>query len=172
VEGDTAEHPVDFDANIWCPPLPEDEGDDAESGLFGFDDEDDEVEESSNLLALGCFNTNQTVGVGMVTEIAHKEGLRNAVLGHFRALVAQLLNGEGISVGNDDGCITWLEIVSTLSWQAASYVRPNTKKGGSMDPTDYVKIKCIASGDPIDRYVTFPATYMIILPSSHHMWNS
>ncbi|KAK1607812.1 hypothetical protein QYE76_031485 [Lolium multiflorum] len=150
VEGDTAEHPVDFDANIWCPPLPEDEGDDAESRLFGFDDEDDEVEESSNLLALGCFNTNQTVGVGMVTEIAQKEGLRNAVLGHFRALVAQLLNGEGISVGNDDGCITWLEIVSTLSWQAASYVRPNTKKGGSMDPTDYVKIKCIASGDPID----------------------
>ncbi|CAM0882758.1 unnamed protein product [Alopecurus aequalis] len=150
VDGDTARHPVDFDANIWCPPLPEDEGDDADSRLFGFDDEDDEAEESSNLLALGCFTTIQTTGVGTITDMAHKEGLRNAVLGHFRALVAQLLNGEGIGVGNDDGCITWLEIASSLSWQAASYVRPNTKKGGSMDPTDYVKIKCIASGDPID----------------------
>jgi 1-phosphatidylinositol-3-phosphate 5-kinase len=32
----------------------------------------------------------------------------------------------------------WLDIVSTLTWQAASYVRPDTKKGGSMDPIDYV----------------------------------
>ncbi|XP_020155702.1 putative 1-phosphatidylinositol-3-phosphate 5-kinase FAB1C isoform X3 [Aegilops tauschii subsp. strangulata] len=152
-ESDTNKHQVDFDANIWRPPPPEDEGDDAESRVFGFDDDDDDddgVEESSNLLALGCFSTNKTVGADMITDIAHTEGLRNAVLGHFRALVAQLLNGEGISVGNDDGCISWLEIVSSLSWQAASYVRPNTKKGGSMDPTDYVKVKCIASGDPTD----------------------
>ncbi|KQJ98350.1 putative 1-phosphatidylinositol-3-phosphate 5-kinase FAB1C [Brachypodium distachyon] len=149
-EGDMTVNPVDFDANIWCPPLPEDEGDDAESKLFGFDDEDDELEESSNLLAIGCFSTDKIAGVDAVTGIAHKEEVRNAVLGHFRALVAQLLNGEGISVGDDDGCISWLEIVSSLSWQAASYVRPNTTKGGSMDPTDYVKVKCIASGDPID----------------------
>jgi 1-phosphatidylinositol-3-phosphate 5-kinase len=49
----------------------------------------------------------------------------------------------------------WLDIVSTLTWQAASYVRPDTKKGGSMDPTDYVKVQCIASGDPRDRFVFY-----------------
>jgi 1-phosphatidylinositol-3-phosphate 5-kinase len=47
----------------------------------------------------------------------------------------------------------WLDIVSILTWQATSYVRPYTKKGGNMDPTDYVKVQCIASGDPRDRFV-------------------
>ena len=49
----------------------------------------------------------------------------------------------------------WLDIVSTSTWHAASYVRPDTKKGGSMDPTDYVKVQCIASGDPRDRFVFY-----------------
>ena len=32
-----------------------------------------------------------------------KEGLKTAVLGHFLALVAQLLKAEGIGMGNDGG---------------------------------------------------------------------
>jgi len=67
----------------------------------------------------------------------------------------------------------WLDIVSTLTWHAASYVRPDTKKGGNMDPTDYVKVKCIASGDTRDRFVfsiVFFSTkiYMAVLTI---MWN-
>uniref|UniRef100_A0A0E0LV19 1-phosphatidylinositol-3-phosphate 5-kinase n=1 Tax=Oryza punctata TaxID=4537 RepID=A0A0E0LV19_ORYPU len=147
--GDMTRYPVDFDANIWLPPSPEDEGDDVEARLFGFDDEDDGAGDSGKLLALGSFNTNKIVGVDTITDIAHKEGLRNAVLGHFRALVAQLLKGECIDLENDNGS-KWLEIVSSLAWLAAGYVRPDTKKGGSMDPTDYVKVKCLASGDPSD----------------------
>ncbi|KAL5222683.1 hypothetical protein ABZP36_027396 [Zizania latifolia] len=142
-------HHVDFDANIWCPPLPEDEGDDVESRLFGFNDEDDEAGDLCKL-ALGSFSTNKIAGVDTITDIAHKEGLRNAVLGHFQALVAQLLKGECISLATDNGSKSWLEIVSSLAWLAAGYVRPDTKKGGSMDPTDYVKVKCLASGDPGD----------------------
>ncbi|KAK8451154.1 hypothetical protein SEVIR_6G160900v4 [Setaria viridis] len=147
-EGSKTQNPVDFGANIWCPPPPEDEGDDIESSLFGFDEED--VADSSALLVPGSFSANKIAGVDEVTNIAQKEGLKIAVLGHFRALVAQLLKAEGIDPGNDDGSKNWLDIVSSLTWQAASYVRPDTKKGGSMDPTDYVKVKCIASGDPID----------------------
>ncbi|XP_062191720.1 putative 1-phosphatidylinositol-3-phosphate 5-kinase FAB1C [Phragmites australis] len=149
-EGNRTQYPVDFGANIWCPPPPEDEGDDIESRLFGFDDKDDEVGDSSRPLVPGSFSTNKIAGVDEVTNIAQKEGLRNAVLGHFRALVAQLLKAEGIDLGNEDGSKNWLDTVSSLAWQAASYVRPDTKKGGSMDPTDYVKVKCIASGDPSD----------------------
>jgi 1-phosphatidylinositol-3-phosphate 5-kinase len=145
--------PVDFDANIWCPPPPEDEGDDIESSLFGFDDEDDEVGDSSRLLVPGSFSANKIACAGGVTNTAPKAGLRNAVLGHFQALVAQLLKAEGINLGNDEGSNNWLDIVSSLAWQAACYVRPDTKKGGSMDPTDYVKVKCVATGDPSDRYV-------------------
>ncbi|KAG0523664.1 hypothetical protein BDA96_07G142500 [Sorghum bicolor] len=149
-EGSKTQYPVDFGANIWCPPPPEDEGDDIESRLFGFDDEDDEVGYSSGVLVSGSFSANKVAGIDEVTNIAQKEGLKTAVLGHFRALVAQLLKAEGIDMGNDDGSENWLDIASSLTWQAASYVRPDTKKGGSMDPTDYVKVKCIASGDPRD----------------------
>ncbi|CAL5006113.1 unnamed protein product [Urochloa decumbens] len=151
-EGSKTQGPVDFGANIWLPPPPEDEDDDIESSLFGFDDLDDDVGDSSGLLVPGRFSTNKIAGVDEVTNIAQKEGLKSAVLGHFRALVAQLLKAEGVDLGNDDGPKSWLDIVSSLTWQAASYVRPDIKKGGSMDPTDYVKVKCIASGDPSDSY--------------------
>ncbi|CAO2169158.1 unnamed protein product [Urochloa humidicola] len=151
-KGSKTQDPVDFGANIWLPPPPEDEDDDVESSLFGFDDEDDDVGGSSGLLVPGRFSANKIAGVDKVTNIAQKEGLKSAVLGHFRALVAQLLKAEGVDLGNDDGPKSWLDIVSSLTWQAASYVRPDTKKGGSMDPTDYVKVKCIASGDPSDSY--------------------
>jgi hypothetical protein len=45
--------------------------------------------------------------------------------------------------------------VSSLTWQAARYVRPDTKKGDNMDRTNYVEVKCIASEDPRDRFVFF-----------------
>ncbi|KAK6931003.1 Phosphatidylinositol-4-phosphate 5-kinase, core [Dillenia turbinata] len=76
----------------------------------------------------------------------YKEPLRAVVQGHFRALVSQLLQGEGIKVGNENGFEEWLDIVTKVAWQAANFVKPDTSKGGSMDPGDYVKIKCIASG--------------------------
>lgn len=41
--------------------------------------------------------------------------------------------------------------MSTLSLQAANLVKPDTSKGGGMDPGGYVKVKCIASGRREDR---------------------
>jgi 1-phosphatidylinositol-3-phosphate 5-kinase len=73
--------------------------------------------------------------------------LRNALHGHFRALVSQLLQGHGVDLVD-----RWSDIVSSLAWQAATFVRPDTSKGGSMDPTSYVKVKCVASGNPNNRY--------------------
>jgi 1-phosphatidylinositol-3-phosphate 5-kinase len=165
-DGSKTQYPVEFGANIWCPPPPEDEGDDIESRLFGFQDEDDEAGDSSGLLVSGSFSANKIAAIDEVTNTAQEECLKTAVLGHFRALVAQLLKAEGIDMGKDDGSKGWLDIVSSLTWQAASYVRPDTKKGGSMDPTDYVKVKCIASGDPRDRFVFFRLkfTWLLSLP--------
>ncbi|KAF2323995.1 hypothetical protein GH714_005904 [Hevea brasiliensis] len=80
----------------------------------------------------------------------NKEPLRAVIQGHFRALVSQLLHGEGIKVSNDGG-EDWLDIVTTIAWQAANFVKPDTSRGGSMDPGNYVKVKCIASGSPSDR---------------------
>ncbi|CAN6166903.1 unnamed protein product [Urochloa humidicola] len=135
---------VDFGDDIWCPPLPEDERDDVESRIFGIDDEDDDISSEPS-----CFSANNA-GVNGVFGGAHKDGVQNDLLKHFRALVAQLLTAEGICLASDNDSKSWLEIVSSLAWQVANYVKPDTKKGGSMDPGDYVKIKCIASGNPTD----------------------
>lgn len=77
--------------------------------------------------------------------------MRTVLDGHFRALVVQLLKGADVSVGEENYNESWLEIVSSLSWQAATFVKPDTSKGGGMDPGGYVKVKCIASGLRSDR---------------------
>ncbi|KAK3130020.1 hypothetical protein QOZ80_6BG0487900 [Eleusine coracana subsp. coracana] len=132
---------VDFRDDIWCPPPPEDESDDVESRIFGSDDEDD---------GPSCFSADRIAGVDGMSAGAHKESVENEYLKHFRALVAQLLKVEGISLDSGKDSKNWLEIVSSLAWQAGHYVKPDTKKGDSMDPSHYIKIKCVASGNPSD----------------------
>ncbi|KAI3779068.1 hypothetical protein L2E82_08529 [Cichorium intybus] len=122
--------PLDFETNdlIWFPPSPHDQNnDDDDNNFFSYnDDDDDEMEDTSVVFASS----------------GHQEPLKTVVQGHFRALVSQLLESEINSTEN------WVEIVTSLAWQAAHFVKPDTSKGGSMDPGDYVKIKCIASGNP------------------------
>nr|XP_010909652.1 putative 1-phosphatidylinositol-3-phosphate 5-kinase FAB1C isoform X2 [Elaeis guineensis] len=146
-----AQQPLDFENNleIWYPPPPEDEGDDVETGVFEYDDDDDEVGDSGKLFSSSSFSSD-VFRIKEKSNEAQKELLRNSVRGHFRVLVSQLLKGEGVHVGNENGGEGWLEVVSSLAWQAANFVKPDTSKGGSMDPGDYVKVKCIASGRPID----------------------
>ncbi|OEL21040.1 putative 1-phosphatidylinositol-3-phosphate 5-kinase FAB1C [Dichanthelium oligosanthes] len=144
--------PVDFESrHIWYPPPPQDEGDDLENGFVKYDDDDDN--DVSDGKVFGDVNhgygddddDDDLLATKGKHNIAHKEFLRNALHGHFRALVSQLLQGNGI-----DPVDGWSDIVASLAWQAATFVRPDTSKGGSMDPTDYVKIKCVASGNPND----------------------
>nr|GEZ41146.1 1-phosphatidylinositol-3-phosphate 5-kinase FAB1B-like [Tanacetum cinerariifolium] len=78
----------------------------------------------------------------------HKKAMKTVVNGHFRALVSQLLQVENL-----DDTDNWLEIITLLSWEAASLLKPDTSKGGGMDPGGYVKIKCLASGRPSDSMV-------------------
>ncbi|PSR91085.1 1-phosphatidylinositol-3-phosphate 5-kinase [Actinidia chinensis var. chinensis] len=140
--------PLDFENNdlIWFPPPPEDEDDETESNFFAYDDEDEigdsgmEFSPSSSLASMFPAKEKQNEG--------HKEPLRAVVHGHFRALVSQLLQGEGIKVGKENSTDDWLDVITTLAWQAANFVRPDTSKGGSMDPGDYVKVKSLASGNP------------------------
>ncbi|XP_076932212.1 putative 1-phosphatidylinositol-3-phosphate 5-kinase FAB1C [Bidens hawaiensis] len=121
---------------IWLPlPLH-----DEEIGFFSYADDDDEmgplcdVFSSSDTLMSVCSENSKS--------FEHKKPLENVVQGHFRALVSQLMQSEYVEA--DD----WLDIITSLAWQAASFVKPDTSRGGSMDPGDYVKIKCIASGSP------------------------
>ncbi|KAL5199263.1 hypothetical protein ABZP36_020466 [Zizania latifolia] len=147
-----ASTPIDFESNglIWYPPPPQDEGDDFENGFFEYDDDDDNCNDidDGNTFAYGNHDhggEDDLLGIKGKHNTAHKEFLRNALHGHFRALVSQLLQGHGV-----DPVDGWSDIVASLAWQAATFVRPDTSRGGSMDPTDYVKVKCVASGNPND----------------------
>ncbi|KAF3432202.1 hypothetical protein FNV43_RR26941 [Rhamnella rubrinervis] len=146
-----SQRPLDFENNdrIWFPPPPEDENDEVESGFFAYDDEDDDIGDSgavfsssSSLPSMFPAKEKQSEGT--------KEPLRAVVQGHFRALVSQLLQGEDIKIGKENGDEDWLDIITKIAWQAANFVKPDTSRGGSMDPSDYVKVKCIASGSPSD----------------------
>lgn len=79
--------------------------------------------------------------------------MKSVVDGHFRALICQLLKAENVLTGEgEEGREGWLDIVTHLAWDAASLLKPDMSKGEGMDPGGYVKIKCIACGQPSDRY--------------------
>lgn len=65
--------------------------------------------------------------------------------GKFKALVGQLLKSVEVSPSGEDGD-SWVDIVTSLSWEAASFVKPDAIEGKAMDPDGYVKIKCVATG--------------------------
>ncbi|XP_039006984.1 putative 1-phosphatidylinositol-3-phosphate 5-kinase FAB1C isoform X2 [Hibiscus syriacus] len=138
--------PLDFENNglIWYPPPAEDENDEAENNFFSYDDEDDDVGDSGAIFLSSSSLSNMFPA--KEKQEGNKEPIRAVIQGHFRALVSQLLLGEGIKVEDNAG--GWLDIVTAIAWQAANFVKPDTSRGGSMDPGDYVKVKCIASGNP------------------------
>ncbi|XP_058087906.1 putative 1-phosphatidylinositol-3-phosphate 5-kinase FAB1C [Magnolia sinica] len=141
--------PLDFENNglIWFPPPPEDEEDDVEDSYFEYDDEDDDVGDTGMQFSSSSF-TSDAFPARERSNDGQKEPLRAVVQGHFRALVSQLLKGEGICVEHENISGGWLEIVASLAWRAANFVKPDTSRGGSMDPGDYVKVKCVVSGRP------------------------
>ncbi|KDP40633.1 hypothetical protein JCGZ_24632 [Jatropha curcas] len=142
--------PVDFEDNIvlWVPPEPEDEEDEREAGLF---DDDDDFDDDHAAGEWGHLRTSSSFGSGEFrnrdkSSEDNKKAMKNVVDGHFRALVSQLLQVENIPVGDEDDKESWLEIITSLSWEAATLLKPDMSKGGGMDPGGYVKVKCIASG--------------------------
>ncbi|KAG2321648.1 hypothetical protein Bca52824_014861 [Brassica carinata] len=151
-EEDTLQEPLDFENNgrIWYPPPPEDENDDAESNnyfAYDDDDDDDDIGESATEFSLSSSFASHVPAREKLGDNSN-EPLRTVVHDHFRALVAELLRGEELTTPCDGGSgEDWLDIVTALAWQAATFVKPDTRAGGSMDPGNYVKIKCVASGN-------------------------
>ncbi|TYI25291.1 hypothetical protein ES332_A05G040200v1 [Gossypium tomentosum] len=152
VDGTDAE-PVDFENNwlLWLPPEPADGEDEREAALFDDDDENEGATGEWGYLRSNSFGTGERSRDKSVEE--HRRAMKNVVEGHFRALVSQLLQVENLPVRDDDGRENWLDIITSLSWEAATLLKPDTSKGGGMDPGGYVKVKCIASGRPSESAV-------------------
>ncbi|KAK7294528.1 hypothetical protein RJT34_17417 [Clitoria ternatea] len=155
VSEDVDTEPVDFENNglLWLPPEPEDEEDEREALLFD-DDEDNDgnaVGEWGYLRSSSSFGSGEYRNRDRSTE-EHSKVMKNVVDGHFRALVSQLLLVENLPVEDNDED-SWLDIVTSLSWEAATLLKPDMSKGGGMDPAGYVKVKCIACGSRTDSVV-------------------
>ncbi|KAL5698578.1 1-phosphatidylinositol-3-phosphate 5-kinase [Ranunculus cassubicifolius] len=145
--------PVDFENNglLWLPPEPEDEEDEREAVLFD-DDDEDATGEWGYLRSSSSFGGGEYRSRDRSSE-EHRKVMKNVVDGHFRALVTQLLQVEDLPVSEGDDQENWLEIITLLSWEAATLLKPDTSKGGGMDPGGYVKIKCLACGRPSESVV-------------------
>ncbi|KAL1568558.1 1-phosphatidylinositol-3-phosphate 5-kinase [Salvia divinorum] len=136
---------VETNGLIWIPPPPDADADEEENSFCTYDDEDDEVGASGAM-----FSSNSSLESTLLAKekqhLDSKEHLRVVVQGHFRALVSKLLQGQGIISTNEN----WLNIVAAIAWKTANYIKPDTNGGGSMDPCDYIKVKCVASGSPTE----------------------
>ncbi|XP_042398155.1 1-phosphatidylinositol-3-phosphate 5-kinase FAB1B-like isoform X1 [Zingiber officinale] len=144
--------PMDFENNkqLWLPPEPENEEDEKEAVFFE-DEEDDATGEWRYMRSLNSFGSFEHRNRDRSIE-EHKKAMKNVVEGHFRALVAQLLQVENLPI-SEDGKEGWLDILTSLSWEAAMHLKPDTSSGGGMDPGLYVKIKCLACGHRRDSMV-------------------
>ncbi|KAK3007044.1 hypothetical protein RJ639_017063 [Escallonia herrerae] len=139
---------VDVENNglLWLPPEPEDEEEEREAVLFN--DEDGGEAATGEC---GYLHTSRSCGKGEsrnsdTSSEVHRKAMKNVLEGHFRALITQLLQVENLSVGEEGDKDSWLEIITSLSWEAATLLKPDMSQGGGMDPSEYVKVKCIACG--------------------------
>ncbi|GJN25925.1 hypothetical protein PR202_gb13811 [Eleusine coracana subsp. coracana] len=79
----------------------------------------------------------------------HREERQNAMLkamnGQLKILAARFLASAGVSLPpqgerEDERSSSWLDIVTSLSWEAALLIKPDSGVGKDMDPGSYIKI--------------------------------
>lgn len=141
---------VDYENNdlIWLPPEPEDEEDEREVCVS--DDDDDPGEDATGewgYLRSSSFVVGELRNRDRSNE-EHRKAMTRVVDGHFRTLISQLLQAEHLTA---PGSESWLDIITKLTWEAATLLKPDTSRGGGMDPGGYVKVKCIACGNRSER---------------------
>lgn len=141
----------EMDDQYWLPPEPEDYVDDIEGSVSNYDDDDDECGDGISWgkpSSLSIFGDERT-GTDKFKEETQK-AMEEVMNGKFKGLVDQLLKSVGVFSSGEDGN-SWVDIVTSLSWEAATFVKPDAAEGKPMDPDGYVKFKCIASGFPRQR---------------------
>ncbi|XP_010555713.1 PREDICTED: putative 1-phosphatidylinositol-3-phosphate 5-kinase FAB1D [Tarenaya hassleriana] len=142
-----------IEASILEPPEPENQEDESEGDDTDIDDDDDECCDGTNW-------SKSSFGGDFIDENSKildlKEEKRRAVQQDinrkFRVFVSQFLKSVGVSSSAEDG-ENWVDIVTGLSWEAASLLKPVVIDGKPVDPNAYIKVKCIATGSPCDSQV-------------------
>ncbi|KAJ6379387.1 hypothetical protein OIU76_016089 [Salix suchowensis] len=140
----------EVDARVWEPPEAEDPEDDLDGGVAFIDDDDEECGDGTEW---GKPSSLRGGGSGSFKFKEEKQkAMEEVVNGKFKGIVSQLLKTAG--VGSEvRGGESWLDIVTSLSWEAASFLKPEAVDGKAMDLDVYVKVKCIATGSRIESQV-------------------
>ncbi|XP_057798907.1 putative 1-phosphatidylinositol-3-phosphate 5-kinase FAB1D [Salvia miltiorrhiza] len=146
-DGSAASLPNDEgNAEFWLPPEPEDWEDDVIGRVASYDDDDDECGDGATWARPSSLSSFEEEGSASYKFREEKvKAMDNVKNGKFMALVSQLVKSVGVNSSRGQG-ENWVDIVTSLSWEAAAFVKPNTHEGKAMDPDGYVKIKCIATG--------------------------
>ncbi|VFQ70830.1 unnamed protein product [Cuscuta campestris] len=132
---------LEVDADFWRPPDPVDRDLDMEGSVTNYeDDEDIECADGLNLVSFG-----EEVSGSVKFKEQKRKAMEEVMSGKFKALVTQLLKSVGVNSTEED-VHSWVDIVTGLSWNAASFVKVVAAKGKAMDPDGYVKVKCVATG--------------------------
>ncbi|GAB4844844.1 hypothetical protein Ancab_038232 [Ancistrocladus abbreviatus] len=136
----------EMDSQIWMPPEAENEEDDREDSIATLDDDDDEYGDGTKWGKSSCFDGfEEGINRGVQFKEAKQKAMEEVMNGKFKNLVSQMLKSVGVDNSERDG-ESWVDIVTSLAWQAASFLKPGAIEGKAMDPAGYVKVKCIATG--------------------------
>ncbi|XP_042503075.1 putative 1-phosphatidylinositol-3-phosphate 5-kinase FAB1D isoform X2 [Macadamia integrifolia] len=138
---------LDFerDAHIWAPPQPEDPEDDVEHGVADNYDDDDKCYGTKWVQPCSLNSFGKEGGGSFRFKEEQKKELIEVMNGDFKDFIRRLLASEGITFSGDPG-ENWVDIVTSLSWEAASLVKPEAIEGKAMEPEGFLKVKCIATG--------------------------
>ncbi|KAL9308256.1 putative 1-phosphatidylinositol-3-phosphate 5-kinase FAB1D [Arabidopsis thaliana] len=135
------------DVPVWEPPEPENPEDEVD-GVFADDDDDCCDGSKWNKASLLGELSDESSEKRKVYEENRRVMLEEAD-SKFKFIVSQLIKSAGFSI-EESGY--WFEIVARLCWEAASMLKPAID-GKSVDPTEYIKVKCIATGSCVDSEV-------------------
>lgn len=119
--------------------------------MANYDDDDDECGDgqrwgrTASLISFG----KEDFGSYKFKEERQK-ALQEVMNGKLKAFVSDHLKSFGIAASVKEGD-NWVDIITSLSWEAASFVKPDSMEG-KMNPIEYVKIKCISTGSRSQRY--------------------
>lgn len=136
---------------VWIPPEAADNEDETkhldahtcDDEKYHDDDDDDECHDSINWEPPGSSDSELSPS----PREERQTTMLKAMDRQLKVLVSRFLASAGISLPReDDGGESWLDIVTSLSWEAALLIKPNGKVGNEMDPGSYVKVKRVASG--------------------------
>ncbi|KAJ4846089.1 hypothetical protein Tsubulata_016727 [Turnera subulata] len=149
IEGNESSHFVDseIEAQVWEPPEAEDPEDDLGSSVaFNDDDDDDECGDGTKWgkpSSLSCWRDEGSRSFRLKEE--KQKAMEEVKNGKFKAFVNHVLKTEGVALSGKDGA-NWVDIVTSLSWEAASFLKPGAIDGKATDLNAFVKVKCIAAG--------------------------